>query len=127
MSSDISAPDRRIVYTLLGIAGAALIGWIVAVIVGATVTQDLGTLLAATVGACIGGATTWLSRRGTPATDAPATVAPTVKPVESPLSSNEVAPAVPVPSEAADWVPPAKINPAPEPATDATLSMPVIA
>ena len=112
MSSDISAPDRRIVYVLLGIAGAALIGWVVAVIVGATVTQDLGTLLAATVGGCIGGATTWLSRRGTPATDAPATVAPTVKPVESPLS---------------DWVPPAKINPAPEPATDATLSMPVIA
>ena len=84
-------------------------------------------VLAAIAGGCIGGATTWLSRRGTPATDAPATVAPTVKPVESPLSSNEVAPAVPVPSEAADWVPPAKINPAPEPATDATLSMPVIA
>lgn len=111
MSSDISAPDRRIVYVLLGIAGAALIGWIVAVIVGATVTQDLGTLLAATVGACIGGATTWLSRRGTPATDAPATVAPTVKSVMSPLSSDKVT----------------KINPAPEPATDATLSMPVIA
>lgn len=113
MSSDISAPDRRIVYALLGIAGAALIGWIVAVIVGATVTQDLGTLLAATVGACIGGATTWLSRRGTPATDAPepATAVPTVKSVMSPLSSDKVT----------------KINPAPEPATDTTLTMPVIA
>ena len=42
MSSDISAPDRRIVYVLLGIAGAALIGWIVAVIVGATVTKTSG-------------------------------------------------------------------------------------
>jgi len=112
MSSDISAPDRRIVYALLGIAGAALIGWIVAVIVGATVTQDLGTLLAATVGGCIGGATTWLSRRGTPATDAPATVG---------------APSRPPRTAPGRLALPAKINPAPEPATDATLSMPVIA